>query len=99
MKQQSTPSQIDDLPATPLALDGSYLLHQMFRVRWTAWRSLGQTQQKQVLENAVTLFKELEVNKQAATGLFSMLGHKGDLMVVHFRKTPDDLNGAELAIA
>ncbi len=57
MKQQSTPSQIDDLPATPLTLDGSYLLHQMFRVRWPAWKSLGQTQQKQVLENAATLFR------------------------------------------
>ncbi len=99
MEAQSTPSQIDDLPATPLSLDGSYLLHQMFRVRWPAWKALGHTQQKHVLERAATLFRELAVNKQAATGLFSMLGHKGDLMVVHFRKTPDDLNGAELAIA
>jgi peroxiredoxin len=99
MEQQSTPSQIDALPATPLTLDGSCLLHQMFRVRWPAWKALGQTQQKHVLERAATLFRELESNKQAATGLFSMLGHKGDLMVVHFRKTPDDLNGAELAIA
>jgi len=99
MEAQSKPSQIDDLPATPLSLDGSYLLHQMFRVRWPAWKALGRTQQKHVLESAATLFRELAVNKQAATGLFSMLGHKGDLMVVHFRKTPDDLNGAELAIA
>ena len=41
MEQQSTPSQIDALPATPLTLDGSYLLHQMFRVRWPAWKALG----------------------------------------------------------
>jgi chlorite dismutase len=99
MEQQPTPSQIDTLPATPLTLDGSYLLHQMFRVRWPIWKALGQTQQKHILERAATLFRELESNKQAATGLFSMLGHKGDLMVIHFRKTPDDLNGAELSIA
>ena len=99
MEQQSTPTQTGDLPATPLTLDGSYLLHQMFRVRWPAWKALGHTQQRHILERAVTLFGELEANKQAATGLFSMLGHKGDLMVVHFRKTLDDLNGAELAIA
>ena len=99
MEAQSTPTQNSDLPATPLTLDGSYLLHQMFRVRWPAWKALGHTQQKHILERAVTLFGELEANKQAATGLFSMLGHKGDLMVVHFRNTLDDLNGAELAIA
>ena len=98
METQSTPTQ-NDLPATPLALDGSYLLHQMFRVRWPAWKALAHTQQKHILERAATLFGELESNQQFATGLFSMLGHKGDLMVVHFRKTLDDLNGAELAIA
>ena len=99
MEPQSSRTEIDDLPATPLSLDGSYLLHQMFRVRWPAWKELGTGQQKHILGKAATLFRDLEANKQAATGLFSMLGHKGDLMVVHFRKTPDDLNGAELAIA
>lgn len=87
MEPQSSRTDIDDLPATPLSLDGSYLLHQMFRVRWPAWNELGTSQQKHVLGKAATLFRDLEVNKQAATGLFSMLGHKGDLMVVHFRKT------------
>jgi hydrogen peroxide-dependent heme synthase len=99
MEPQSSRTEIDDLPATPLSLDGSYLLHQMFRVRWPAWKELGTSRQKHILGKAATLFRDLEANKQAATGLFSMLGHKGDLMVVHFRKTPDDLNGAELAIA
>lgn len=47
----------------------------------------------------MTLFGKLAADKQTATGLFSMLGHKGDLMVVHFRKTLDELNGAELALA
>lgn len=92
-------NQSNSLPATPLTLDGSYLLHQMFRVRWPAWKTLGPTQQKHVLERAATLFSELESNKQFASGLFAMLGHKGDLMIVHFRKTLDELNGAELAVA
>jgi len=99
MDPQTTPTQFGDLPATPLTLDGSYLLHQMFHVRWPEWKALGHTQQKHILERAATLFSQLEVNKQAASGLFSMLGHKGDLMIVHLRKTLDDLNGAELAIA
>ena len=99
MEHQSTSNPTGDLPSAPLTLDGSFLLHQMFRMRWPAWKALGHTQQRHVLERAVTLFGKLEANKQAATGLFSMLGHKGDLMVVHFRKTIEELNGAELAIA
>jgi len=99
MEERSTADQISALPPTPLTLDGAYLLHQMFRVRWPAWKALGHTQQRHTLERSTTLFSALAANPQASTGLFSMIGHKGDLMVVHFRRTLDDLNDAELAIA
>ena len=99
MAERSNPPTNGELPATPLTLDGSYILHQMFRVRWAAWRALGSSQQKHILTNAVAMFGEMESNKQAATGLFSALGHKADLMLVHFRKSLDELNAAELTIA
>ena len=44
------------------------------------------------------MFRVMEENKPQATGLFSLLGHKGDLMVVHFRKTLDEINSAELRV-
>jgi peroxiredoxin len=87
------------LPATPLTLDGSFILHQMFRLRWAAWNVLGQSEQRETLAAAIAQFTTLEQNQQAPTGLFSLLGHKGDLMIVHFRKSLDELNHAELAIA
>ncbi len=87
-----------DLPPTPLTLDGSFILHQMFRVRWTAWRALG-SEKKHVLTGAMAAFAAMEENKQEPTGLFSLLGHKGDLMIVHFRKTLDEINHAELTVA
>ena len=99
MERKSDSGQVLALPATPLTLDGSYILHQMFRVRWTAWRALGSSDKKHVLTQAMAMFGAMEQNKQESTGLFSMLGHKGDLMVVHFRKTLDDLNQAELTVA
>jgi chlorite dismutase len=88
-----------DLPPTPLTLDGSYLLHQMFRVRWAAWRALSTAEQEAVLDQATAILQGMEDGKHEATALFSMLGHKGDLMVVHFRKTLDALNRAELELA
>jgi hydrogen peroxide-dependent heme synthase len=74
-------------------------MHQMFRVRWTAWRGVGSSERKHVLSDAVATFTAMEQNKQEPTGLFSMLGHKSDLMLVHFRKTLDELNRAELTVA
>lgn len=85
--------------AAPLTLDGSFILHQMFRVRWTAWRALGITDKKNILARSVATLRAMEENRQQPTGLFSMLGHKGDLLLVHFRNTLDELNQAELTVA
>ncbi|HEX9788912.1 MAG TPA: chlorite dismutase family protein, partial [Candidatus Binatia bacterium] len=71
----------------------------MFRVRWTAWRALGSSDKKHILAQARMMFGAMEQNQQESTGLFSMLGHKGDFMLVHFRKTLDELNQAELTVA
>jgi hydrogen peroxide-dependent heme synthase len=98
MKQEANQLQAA-LPATPLTLDGSFLLHQMFRVRWAAWHALSTAEQEVILDQATAIFRRMEGNKQEATGLFSMLGHKGDLMLVHFRKTLEALNCAELELA
>ena len=93
---EQTPN--NPLPATPLTLDGSYVLHQMFRIRWSAWKALGAAVQKYVLGNADGVFAAMEQNKQEPTGLFTLLGHKGDLMLVHFRRSLEALNQAELNV-
>jgi chlorite dismutase len=99
METEKNKPPADVLPAVPLTLDGSYILHQMFRVRWAAWRSLAASDQKRILDRAVARFGEWERNKQERSALFSLLSHKGDLMIVHFRRTLDDLNQVELQLA
>jgi hydrogen peroxide-dependent heme synthase len=94
---EQTPN--NPLPATPLTLDGSYILHQMFRIRWPAWKALGVAVQKYLLTNADAVFAPMEQNQQEPTGLFTMLGHKGDLMLLHFRRSLEALNQAELNVA
>ncbi len=98
MKHEKENQQAGEIPAAPLTLDGSYVLHQMFRVRWSSWRALGASDKKNIIDRATAMLGTMEENKAEPTGLFSMLGHKGDLMVVHFRKTLDDLNHAELRV-
>jgi peroxiredoxin len=88
-----------DLPAVPLTLEGYPTLHQMMRFRWTAWRALPENTRREIVNEAETLLTAMEARSQGQSALFSLLGHKGDLMFVHFRETFDELNQAELDLA
>jgi len=37
----------------------------------------------------------MEQNSSGQSALFSLIGHKGDLMLVHFRESFDELNRAD----
>ncbi len=87
------------LPAVPLTIEGYATLHQMMRFRWTAWRELGEGHRREIATEASSLLAQMEANQNGQSALFSLIGHKGDLMFVHFRDTFADLNQAELDLA
>ncbi len=92
-----TPTHLStEIPAVPLTLEGHSVLHQMFRFRWADWRKLDNARQTQIVGDAGAVFSAAEL--AGRTALFSMLGHKGDLMIVHFRDSFDELNSAELQL-
>jgi hydrogen peroxide-dependent heme synthase len=80
--------------AAPLTLEGSPVLHQMFAIDWKAWRQVGSDNQRDIVHEATAALGEMK-----QTALFAMLGHKGDLQIVHFRETFDQLHQAELTVA
>ncbi len=86
-------------PAMPLTLDGSPVLHQMFRLRRPAWRALDDDTRRAVTEEAVATLEQMEKHPEGGSALFSQLGHKGDLILVHFRQSFEALNEAELKLA
>jgi peroxiredoxin len=83
-----------ELPALPLTLEGHAVLHQMFRFRWSQWR--GTSERDAVLQEAVAALAPLEAAGESA--VYSLLGHKGDLLFLHFRPTFDELNAAEVRL-
>jgi len=88
------------LPAVPLTVDGASVLHQMMRVRWKAWRALSAAERDAILAEAaatVTAMESPAEGRQSA--VFSLLGHKGDLLLLHFRQSFEELNQAERAIS
>jgi hydrogen peroxide-dependent heme synthase len=86
---------LEKLPPVPLTLEGASILHQMLRIRWAAWRALPAGERAEILGAAANALKEMET---AGSALFSMLGHKGDLMLVHFRKGFEELGEAERSL-
>lgn len=91
-----------DFPPVPLTIEGSSVLHQFFRFDWKAWRMCAPSQRNGIAAEAIALLEKLEHAESSApiqTALYSLLGHKGDLMLIHFRDSLEALNRVELALA
>ena len=88
-----------EIPPVPLTIEGYSVLHQMMRFRWAAWRALRPALKTELVHEASGALAKMEKNDPGQSGLYSLLGHKGDLMFVHFRQSFDALNQAELQLA
>ncbi len=84
-----------ELFPVPLTLEGASVLHQMARFRWSNWRKLGSAERSRMVSEAAPVLTHLEASQSA---LYSVLGHKGDLMLVHFRSSFDELKQVELEL-
>src|ERR1700688_1705411 len=89
----------EEIPPVPLTIEGYSVLHQMMRVRWATWRNLPDREKTAIAEEASGVLSKMEQSATGQSGLFSLLGHKGDLMFVHFRRSFDELNQTELQLA
>jgi peroxiredoxin len=93
---------LPDFSPVPLTLEGSSLLHQFFRFDWKSWRATAQADRDRIAAEAVEALSALERKSPDApvqTALFSQLGHKGDLILIHFRDSFAALNQVELDLA
>jgi peroxiredoxin len=90
-----------DFPPVPLTLEGAHTLHQFFRFDWKAWHAVPSGEREKIVSEAAAVLGSLEKNADGKvhSGLFSQLGHKGDLVMVHFRDSLEALNQVELALA
>jgi peroxiredoxin len=66
----------------------------MMRFRWTAWKALAPDRQDDVLQEAAS-----SLGPAQQTAVYSLLGHKGDLLFLHFRSTFEELHCAEVGLA
>jgi peroxiredoxin len=103
---QPRPQVAAEIPAVPLTTEGYSVLHQMMRFRRPAWRALPEAEKSAIAKEASAALAAMEKgekgnekNSAGQSALFSLIGHKGDLMLIHFRESFADLNQAELKLA
>jgi chlorite dismutase len=91
-----------EAPPVPLTMEGSYVLHQIFRFARSEWRQQEVFHCDRIVLRASEALAAMEAGTKGGnpkpTAIYSMIGHKGDLMFVHFRDSLDDLHRAELAV-
>jgi chlorite dismutase len=89
-----------ETPAVPLTVEGASVLHQMMRFRWPAWRALSAESRGEILQEAThTLAAWERPGGGRQSAVYSLLGHKGDLLFLHFRRSFEELNQAQLELA
>ena len=92
------PKTLADVPAAPLTLEGFSVLHQMFRLRREPWRARLESQRRQIVDAAIATLDQMASREDGESAVFAGLGHKGDLVIIHFRRTFDELVEAQTAV-
>lgn len=86
----------------PGTLEGWYVLHDFRRLDWPRLKQLPAQERQAVLKEAAEFLQGAEQVTDAPEGrsaLYSVLGHKADLLLLHLRPTVDHLGALERAFA
>ncbi|MCD2198785.1 heme-binding protein [Halobacterium sp. KA-4] len=82
----------------PQTEEGWFTLHDFRTVDWDAWRDAPERDRESALAEAESFLQHREALADAEAGdsaVFSITGHKADLLFVHFRETLDELDRIE----
>ncbi len=82
----------------PATEEGWYVLHDFRRIRWDAWRDAPERTQDRALTEATEYINShiaLDDAPAGGTAVFSIIGHKADILMLHLRPTLDHLDTAE----
>ena len=67
----------------------------MFRFRRAALRELAPARRHEIARDTAAALADLQTRENAESAAFSVLGHKGDLLLIHFRADFEELARAE----
>src|SRR5881296_2457868 len=85
--------------AAPVTLEGWYVLHEMYAVDWPRWNALGAAERDAIVAEATALLERQAAPAGGESGCWTLLGHKGDLCLMHWRRDLEALRAEEVALA
>jgi peroxiredoxin len=83
--------------SAPNTLEGYAILHQFYRIKRREWALRSLNERAEVVAQSASMFTSLAEREDGQSALFCELGHKADLLVIHFRRTFDELADIERA--
>ncbi len=82
----------------PETIEGWYVQHDLFTFQWSLWRTLAPAKRNQLIEEASQWLTTQARAERGDSAAFSLVGHKGDLLLTHFRPTLESLNQVKVSL-
>jgi hydrogen peroxide-dependent heme synthase len=87
-------------PFVPETLEGWSALHLMYRIDWARLGQASPRDRQHMGEELVAaVASTVSSPEEGATAFVQLLGHKGDMMILAFRRSFDELGRAQLALS
>jgi len=83
------------MPAAPPTAEGYFMLHDFRRIDWDEWRDAPDRRREAAVSSGRTYLAERSDLDAGETAVFTVAGHKADLLFVHLRETLDAVERAE----
>jgi chlorite dismutase len=86
------------MPEPPATDEGWYVLHDLRAIDWDAWRDAYPGERETAIQEGREYLESAEAVEDAEAGasaVFSVVGHKADLLVLHLRPTLSALDALE----
>lgn len=85
-------------PQAPQTLEGWFVLTEFYSVDWPKWHALDQAAGDKAIVSAEQWLDVSTPDQRGCSAAYSILSQKGDVMFVHYRRSPDELNRVELSL-
>jgi chlorite dismutase len=93
------PAIVPAMSTAPATLEGWYALHQMWAVDWPRWNALAEPEREAITGEAAALLEAQTRPPEGHSAAYSLLTHKGDLCLLHWRRDLESLRREEVALA
>lgn len=83
----------------PETAAGYYVLHDFRRIEWERWQALGDDERTEYLEETIAFFEDAQDIEDGDFGVYSVHGHKADLLLLVLKPTLRELDAFERSFA